>query len=89
MEKHPNLDINAQAILVTGDADTETTLARACAAAAALMTNDVPVAIWQDNKVLFEYTQEADAPMGDDQVLNAVQGFAEDVIEAAGRLPVA
>jgi hypothetical protein len=89
MAKHPNLSIDAPATVITGDADIEITLARACATAAVLMTNDIPVAIWQNGETLFEYTHETDAPRGNDSVLDVVQGLAEDVIEAADKLATA
>ncbi len=89
MAKHPDLSINAPATVITGDGDVEITLARACATAAVLMTNDIPVAIWQNGETLFAYTHETDAPLGNDSVLDVVQCLAEDVVEAAGRLAAA
>lgn len=81
-EKKPDLGLNADAVLVTGEADTESTLSRAAAAAAGLVVHDVPVAIWQNGLVLFEFGGK-DAPMqGHPEVVQAVRGFIEDIVKA-------
>lgn len=81
-EKKPDLGLNAEAVLVTGEADTRSTLSRACAAAAGLVLHDVPVAIWQDGLVLFESGGKDTSMQGHPEAVRAVQGFIEDVVRA-------
>ncbi len=73
--------LNAPVGLVTREATRETTLSRACASAAALRLSDIPVAIQQEGEVLFESLSRDVPPQGDETVITAVQGLAEDILE--------